>query len=256
MRIISWNINSIGRRFDELKQLVESYDHDYVCLQKVRNNSGREKFSVDGYHPMFTVCDYGDMSGVMTYAKIESGIDPILQWDNFPKRILTPELSQDGHLQVYRADNFYLINAYVPYANAQIEGAAYFRNVWDSKFKELVINLSKELPVIICGDLNIVHTKKDTCEDKLIQNRPCFSQWERDNFDRLLAEADLADAFRELHPDSEAPTYFGNFRFLKTGNRIDYFIVSRSILSKVTDSEILNDFGTGQSVPITLDIEL
>lgn len=33
--IISWNINSIGRRYDELKQLAETYNPDYICLQKV-----------------------------------------------------------------------------------------------------------------------------------------------------------------------------------------------------------------------------
>lgn len=256
MRIISWNINSIGRRFGELKQLVESYAPDYVCLQKVRNNSGREKFSLEGYHSMFTFCDYGDMSGVMVYAKIEDGMDPTLQWNSMPRRMLTTELSQDGHLQVFRCKDFFLINAYVPYANSQIDGATEYRNLWDRKFIELIIRLSKELPVVICGDFNVVHTEKDTCEDKLIQNRPCFSTWERDNFNRLLDEADLADAFRCLHPDSEKPTFYGNYRFLQIGNRIDYFIVSCSLLSKIKDSDILTDFGSGQSVPITLDIDL
>ncbi len=256
MRIVSWNINSVGRRFDELKQLVELYAPDYVCLQKVRNNSGREKFSIEGYNTMFTVCDYGDMSGVMVYAKTDNEINPMLQWESLPKRILTPELSQDGHLQVFRCTDFFLINAYVPFANTQIDGAAEYRNMWDCKFRELIVSLSRELPVMICGDLNIVHTDKDTCEDKLIQNRPCFSTWERENFNKLLAEADLADAFRCFHPDLEKPTFYGNYRFLKIGNRIDYFIISRSMLSKVKDSEILTDFGSGQSVPITLDIEL
>lgn len=38
------------------------------------------------------------------------------------------------------------------------------------------------------------------------------------------------------------------------GNRIDYFLTSRSLLPIVRSAEILSDFGHGQSVPITLDI--
>ncbi len=36
MYIVSWNINGLKSRFDELKQLVNSYNPDFVCLQKVR----------------------------------------------------------------------------------------------------------------------------------------------------------------------------------------------------------------------------
>lgn len=35
MRIISWNINGIKAHFDALQQLVNSYEPDILCLQKV-----------------------------------------------------------------------------------------------------------------------------------------------------------------------------------------------------------------------------
>ena len=71
--IISWNINSIGRRYDELKQLAETYNPDYICLQKVRNKSYLDKFTIPGYHGLFTFDDYGSMSGVMLYARTKDG---------------------------------------------------------------------------------------------------------------------------------------------------------------------------------------
>ncbi len=252
--IISWNINSIGRRFDELKQLVETYAPDYVCLQKVRNKTALDRFTIPGYHSLFTFDDYGSMSGVMTYTRIIDGIEPILQLDSIPKRIQTPALSAEGHLQVYNCGKFILANAYVPFANPQLDGAEKFRKAWDEQFRRLIVELSNELPVIICGDLNIVHTDKDTCEDKHIQNRPCFSTWERDAFDSLLFEANLVDAFRYLHPEDNKPSFYGNFRFLGIGNRIDYFLVSLSLLPDLVDSDVLTDFGTGQSAPIILTL--
>ena len=250
--IISWNINSIGKRFDELKQLVEKYAPDYICLQKVRNKSTLDKFSIPGYHSLFTFDDYGSMSGVMLYTRIIDGIEPILQLDSMPKRIQTPALSAEGHLQVYDCGKFILANTYVPFANPKLEGYNEYRKTWDAQFSKLIVGLSDELPVIICGDLNIVHTDKDTCEEKHIHNRPCFSPWERDDFDALLSQANLVDAFRFLHPEEKKPSFYGNFRFLGIGNRIDYFLVSRSLLPELIDSDVLTDFGTGQSVPIIL----
>lgn len=38
------------------------------------------------------------------------------------------------------------------------------------------------------------------------------------------------------------------------GSRIDYFLISRSLMPIVNGAEILSDFGTGQLVPITLEI--
>lgn len=254
MTIISWNINSIGRRFDELQQLVEEYRPDYICLQKVRNKTSLDKFTIPGYHSLFTFDDYGAMSGVMLYTKIIDGIEPILQLDSMPKRIQTPSLSAEGHLQVYNCGKFFLVNAYVPFANPKLEGYDEYRKTWDAQFSKLIVGLSDELPVIICGDLNIVHTDKDTCEEKHIQNRPCFSTWERADFDALLSEAKLVDAFRYLHPEDKKPSFYGNFRHLGIGNRIDYFLVSRSMLPELVESDVLTEFGTGQSAPIILTI--
>lgn len=256
MRIISWNINSLGRRFNELKLLIETYAPDFVCLQKVRCGSVREKHIVDGYRPMFNFDDYGDNSGVMIYGKVNAELPSLLQWETLPKRVMTPELSQDGHLQVYESEKFILVNAYVPFSNDKIEGAEEYRRQWDVAFRELIKELTQSKPRIICGDMNAVHTIKDTYEKRLEQKRGCFCAWERENFNQLLKEGDLVDSFRELHPDLEKPSFYGNFRFLGIGNRIDYFLISRSLRPKTVDADILTDFGTGQSVPLLLDIDL
>lgn len=44
MRIISWNINGIGKRYDELEELPYRYRPDFICLQKVRCNDGRDEY--------------------------------------------------------------------------------------------------------------------------------------------------------------------------------------------------------------------
>lgn len=96
-----------------------------------------------------------------------------------------------------------------------------------------VRELSSRLPVIICSDMNIVHTEYDNFERKLEQTRPNFTKRERDNFNLLLSEGDLVDPYRLLHLTEKKPTYFGAWRHLQMGNRIDYFLTSRSLMPSI-----------------------
>lgn len=132
MLIISWNINSIARRFDEVKAPTKQYSPDFLCLQKVRCNRGRERFIVDGYDQLCDEQDYGDWSGVTVY--VRHGIET-------PQRIMTPELSADGHLQAFRCGQFALLNTYVPYANQSIDSAVDYRKKWDADFRSFVKGL-------------------------------------------------------------------------------------------------------------------
>lgn len=253
MYIINWNVNGLASRFTELKQLVDDFTPDFLCLQKVRNNSSREKFDIVGYRQLYTMQDCGKWSGVMIYAKIPSAVDSHTAFLSMPQRIQTPDLSKDGDLQVYDCNDFILVNAYVPFANFEIEGAVEYRKQWDIEFRHLICGLVQKKPVVICGDLNIVNTQKDSCEANIEMNRPCFTRWERENFNQLLAEANLADAYRSIYCDEQAITFYGNYRDLKIGNRLDYFLISRSLLPSLAAYNILTNFGTGQNVPFILD---
>lgn len=254
MLVISWNINGLRSRFGELKQLVAVYDPDFVCLQKVRCDFGSGQFDLEGYRTLHTDMDSGKWSGVVTYAKIPTDVGARAKPISIPERVDTPELSIDGHLQVFLCSGFALVNAYAPFSNPVLEGAVQFRRKWDEKFREFIRRLSAQMPIVACGDLNVVHTIKDTCDKRLERQRPCFYKWERDNFDLLLTEADLVDVYREINPDDVVPTFYGNYRHTGIGNRIDYFLISRPLLRCVAASDILTDFGTGQSVPIVLDL--
>ena len=118
MKIISWNINGLGRHFSDVKRLIEEHKPDFLCLQKMRNNTTREKYEIDGYKAIYNICDVGHYSGVMMYAKLFEEIG-----ENFPGAYLPKQLpvdsilSKEGHLQAFKCKDFILVNAYVPYAN-------------------------------------------------------------------------------------------------------------------------------------------
>lgn len=254
MRIISWNINGLKSRFDDLRKLILSYSPELVCLQKVRCSDERNQYQLEGYKQIYSKEDMGNWSGVMTYAKISVLKELESKEGDFTNKFSVPlSLSREGHLQVFNCKYFLLVNAYVPFANPNIENAERYREDWDNDFKDYIKYLSSNIPVIICGDFNVVHTEKDTCEIKLEKSRPCFTQEERQRFNSLLSECKLFDAFRTLNPEDTTPSFYGNFRKLGIGNRLDYFLISESIKDKILSCQILNNFSEAQSDPIMLE---
>lgn len=246
MRVVSWNIDGLSARFDEIRALADTVTPDFICLQKVRCNEGRGRFCIDGYSILSTSDDAGSWSGVMTYARTPGSF----------RRISTGRLSADGHLQVYRTDSFTLVNAYVPFANPRIEGAVAYRRDWDAEFRCFLQGIAQSGPLVVCGDFNVVHTIADSPDESVERAVPCFTEWERDNFSLLLAQASLVDVYRSLHPEERAATYFGNSRNRSHGYRIDYIFASLEISSRVSCAEILTGFGSAPSVPVMMDLDI
>ena len=247
MRIISWNVNGIGRRYKELIQLAEEYQPDIIFLQKIKNMQGNANFPIEGYRQLWWFGDSAQNSGVATYCK-----ESILL-----EHIPMPELSEGGHFQMFVIDGIYLCNAYVPYSNTLLPESVDFRRNWNKKLHEDMVRISEDNQIMIFGDMNIVHTEYDRYDDKsLTQNKGCFFDWEREDFSKLLSGAKLVDSFRSLYPKEKKFSYFHESlgKTFKWGWRIDYALVSESLMKEVSDSDILEDFGTAPSAPIILDL--
>lgn len=255
MKIISWGINGLGRNFATIQQLAVKFEPDFICLQKVRCDRTREKYELEDYNSHYKPEDYGRDSGVMTYAKKQEVLPSVMHISGFPKPSAPIDLlSRNGHLQILECQDFFLVNAYVPYANSNIEEAVELRKEWDKHFIVAMASLSLKKPLIICGDMNVVHTELDSTS-KFNKNAPCYWQWERDNFNRLLAAADLMDAYRVLHPEEKAITYYGSPRLQYMGDRIHYFLVSKSLENKIVSCDVLENITQGQSEPISLEMK-
>ena len=87
---------------------------------------------------------------------------------------------------------------------------------------------------------------------------PGFTKEERDAFTHLLSQG-YKDTFRELYPDQVTYSWW-SYRFhareKNAGWRIDYFVVSDSLMEKVRDSQILTDVMGCDHCPVVLDIAL
>ena len=254
MKIISWNVNGI--RAIQNKGFVESITQlnpDILCLQetKAQDHEVEEALSeVNHFHVYANSAEKKGYSGVSTLSKIK----PI----SVVNDIGVSEHDTEGRVVCAEYSAFYLVNVYVPNSGQQLDRLSY-RKTWDEDFLKYLKHLEKTKPVIACGDFNVAHQSIDLKNDKANYNKTAgYTQIEIDGMTNFL-NAGFVDTFRHLHPNDVAYTYWSyrfNSRANNTGWRIDYFLVSKSLMEKVKAVNILSDYLGSDHCPLSLDIDI
>ena len=125
-------------------------------------------------------------------------------------------------------------------------------------FRQYLLDLDVQKPVILCGDLNVAHQEIDIKNPASNRRSAGFTDEEREAMTRLL-DAGFADSFRMLHPD-EVKYSWWSYRFRararNAGWRIDYFLVSRRIADRVQAAGIHNEILGSDHCPVELVIDL
>lgn len=137
-------------------------------------------------------------------------------------------------------ETFFCTVVYTPNSKEDLSRLEY-RQKWDRDFLAFVKNLEQTKPVIFGGDLNVAHKEIDLTNPKANRGKHGFTDEERAGFDNIV-DAELVDSFRHLHGDTlEAYSwwsYFAKARQRNIGWRIDYAIISKSLVSLLTSAFI------------------
>jgi exodeoxyribonuclease-3 len=112
--------------------------------------------------------------------------------------------------------------------------------------------------VIICGDLNVAHNPIDLKNPKSNERNAGYTIEERQQFTKLL-EAGFIDTFRLLYPDKADVYSWWSYRFRarekNAGWRIDYWLVSDELKSRVQDSTIDTEVMGSDHAPVILTLQ-
>jgi len=112
-------------------------------------------------------------------------------------------------------------------------------------------------PLVFCGDLNVAHTAIDLANPESNYNKTAgFTQSEIDGLNHYL-ESGLVDSFRRFHP-TEIKYSFWSYRYFarkkNIGWRIDYFLISNPLISKVKNADILTHIEGSDHCPVLLEL--
>ena len=251
MKFISWNVNGlracVGKGF---KDYFDSTDADFFCLQESKLQAGQINLDLPGYHQYWNYAEKKGYSGTAVFAK-EAPLSVTLG-------VGVPELDTEGRLITLEYPDFFLVTCYTP--NAQNELARLdHRLAWDKAFRKKLVELDKQKPVIVCGDLNVAHQEIDLKNPKTNHHSAGFSDEERNSFSETL-EAGFTDSFRYLYPTKTDAYSWWSYRFSartkNVGWRIDYFLVSNRIREKINAADIHSKILGSDHCPVSIDLNL
>jgi exodeoxyribonuclease III len=255
MHLVNWNVNGIRSiiKKDFITD-VKQMDPDILCLQETKAAYEEVKSALElvpGYK-LFVNSSKArkGYSGTAILTKTE----PIsVTYD-----MNIEEHDQEGRVITAEYADFFLVTVYTPNAGEGLKRLDY-REKWDVEFKNYMAGLQQKKPVIVCGDLNVAHQAIDIARPKENYNKAAgYTQREIDGFTRLL-ETGFVDTFRRFYPEEVKYTYWNylfNARSRNVGWRIDYFLVSESIIGKVKDAAIYNERLGSDHCPVAIKLEL
>ncbi len=252
MTIVSWNVNGIRAAvkkdfFDTIKQL----NPDILCLQETRAQEQEVREALSSLKDYHLYCNSAERKGYSGTAVLCKNKPVALVND-----MDVEEHDTEGRVMCVEFPDFYLVNVYVPNSGQKLERLAY-RKKWDADFLNYLKKLEKTKPVIVAGDFNVAHRPIDLKNDESNYNKTAgYTQIEIDGMDNFI-NAGFVDSFRYSHPDEVAYTYWSyrfNARARNIGWRIDYFLVSKSIVNEVKESKVLPEFYGSDHCPISLKI--
>ena len=251
MKFISWNVN--GLRACVGKNFMEDFarlDADFFCLQETKLQAGQIDLPLPGYSQYWNYAEKKGYSGTAIFAK-----KPAL---SVAYGIGIPEHDTEGRVITLEYDEFYLVTCYTPNSQRELTRLDY-RMVWEEAFLRYLKGLDEQKPVILCGDLNVAHQPIDLKNPSSNRHNAGFTDEERNAFSRLL-ENGFTDSFRYLYPDVTGAyswwSYMFNARAKNAGWRIDYFVVSNRLQSRITEAAIHADVMGSDHCPVELQLTI
>lgn len=253
MQIVSFNVN--GVRAISKKSFLEdmqTLSPDVVCLQETKATVEQVKETIgdlNGYHVYANEADKKGYSGTALMSKVE----PIsVSYD-----MGIAEYDTEGRVIAAEFADYYVVTVYTPNSSRDLRRLDY-RQTWDAAFLNYLKDLEGKKPVLVCGDLNVAHKDIDLARPKPNYNKSAgYMQVEIDGIDNYTSNG-FVDTFRLKHGDEVKYSwwsYRGGARERNVGWRIDYFLASEVLTSKIKKAEIHNDIFGSDHCPVSVTID-
>ena len=251
MKLVSWNVNGVRAALGKgLLDWMHAAKADVVCLQEVKALPSDVQGVTwpKGYELVWNAAEKKGYSGTALFTRTK----PL----SVTRGIGSPAHDAEGRAVTAEFEDCYVINVYVP--NAQPELARIgFRQAWDRALLAYAHKLEKKKPVIFCGDLNVAHEEIDLARPKENVGNPGFSDEERTGF-RAFLGAGFIDTFRQFEPGGGHYswwTYRANARANNVGWRIDYFMASAGLKSRLKRAWIESQVHGSDHCPVGLELK-
>ena len=229
MKIVSWNVNSVRARIENIQNYIKDTSPDILLLQEIKTqdeNFPSDVFKNIGYFSY--VFGQKSYNGVAFLSKFKI--------ENIKKNFILDKLKQSRVISgefFLKKKKIKLINIYVPNGNPVDTDKYKYKKNWLNSF---IIGIKKELSlhsnIIISGDFNIIPEEIDVYDPKRYENDALFKLEIRKKY-RELINLGFHDVYRHFNKSKQEYTfwdYFAGSWQKNYGMRIDHFLVSNNLI--------------------------
>lgn len=254
MKLISWNVNSLRAAETNFLEFIQEYSPDIVMIQELRAFEDQLSFflkSLPDYSVHFNPSPRPGMWGTALYYKSDLS-------DKFELDKLDPMLEEENRVITFSDGDVVMLNIYTPNGSSNEKRQEYKIKFYNKLIEKLEELLQEGKQIVLGGDFNIAHTELDLYNPKGNVKRSGFLPEEREILDKIT-KLGFKDTFRMFNKEG------GNYswwhlppekREFNNGWRFDYFFVSKDLVPRVKNAEILKGVFGSDHCPILLEIEL
>lgn len=276
MKLVTWNVNglrSVMSKFKDgskqtsycsnnvINEILVSEEPDFLCLQEVKCSDNVDMSCLNlekmGYSS-FLNCSKArkGYSGTAIFTKFK----PLSVNYDFTGFSNDKELNEEGRMITLEYAKFFIITVYVPNSKQDLSRLPFRIDTWEATLRRYIKELqSRGKSVMLCGDLNVAADNIDVHNPVSAKGSHGFTDEERAAFRSLLDECNMVDTYRELHKNEAKYSWFSPFaksRQMGKGWRIDYWLVSKKLKTKVKDADILGQYFGSDHVPCAMTIDI
>ncbi len=231
MKIATWNVNSIRARLPIAVDWVGSARPDILLLQEIKTLDFPEmEFTALGYRIAYVGQKSYNGVAILSLHPIRDVITAL------------PGDPADDHSRYIEAtiEGVRVASIYLPNGNPVASDKFPYKLAWmDRLHAHMQALLETERPVVLGGDYNVIPEPEDCYDPRAWEGDALFRPESRAAF-RAYQHLGYTDAFRALHPQAQAYTfwdYFGNWE-RDQGLRIDHFLLSPPAADRLVDCTI------------------
>ena len=237
MKIISWNVNSVRARIENIINYIKDSKPDILLLQEIKTqaeNFPNDRFKNCGYESyIFGQKSYNGVAIVSKF-KVENINTNFIKDDLKQSRIITGVVT-------LKSKKIELINIYVPNGNPVDTEKYDYKKNWLKKF---IINIKRKVSnnsnLLIAGDFNIIPEEIDVHDFKRYENDALGRLEIRKKY-RELINLGFKDMYRFMNKKKQEYTfwdYFSGSWQKNYGMRIDHFLLSNNLIENVSSVNI------------------
>jgi len=238
MKIISWNVNSLKIRHDQLIDIINKYSPDVISLQETKtqdDNFPTQSFLDLGYESIFTGQKTFNGVAIITKLPYQNVLLNIPNFHDEQKRFISTEVD-------FNKQKILIMNGYFPNGQSLDSDKFIYKQSWINAL--LAFIKTKNTNSLLMGDFNIAPNDVDCHDPDKWTGTVLTSDIERNLFKEIV-ECNFTDSYRHLNKNEPGFTWW-DYRMAafrrNLGLRIDHILASNNLINFLKDFTILSDY--------------